>query len=270
MDLLTYDVEGPSGAPTVVLGNSLGTTTAIWDTFLPLLTPDHRVVRYDLPGHGRSPAAEHELRLSGLGTELIGLLDAVGAPTAHLVATSLGAMIAVRAALDAPHRVDSLTLICTSARPGSPDAWHERAATVRAHGLDQIADAAVERWLTAGFRSSRPDETDGLREQLATTSVEGYAACCEVLADVDLVADLPRITAPTLVIAGADDVATPPSDARRIRDAIPGARLEIVEDAGHLAVVEQPEPIARLVRAHLAAHTPPATSTAGQAGTSAS
>ena len=256
MSLEDHEFTRQPDAPFVLLSNSLGTTSAIWEDCLPVLAPGFRIAGYDLPGHGGSPLPTDALSLPGLSAQVIELLDGLDVPTAHLVGTSLGAMIAMRAAIDHPQRIDSLTLLCTSARPGTPQAWRERAATVRAHGLERIAEAAVERWLTPGFRTAHPTRADRLRRQLAATSVEGYAACCELLATVDLVAQLGRIAAPTLVIAGSDDHATPPAEAQLLRDAIPDARLEIVDDAGHLAVVERPLPVARLIAAHLAATSP--------------
>jgi 3-oxoadipate enol-lactonase len=86
---------------------------------------------------------------------------------------------------------------------------------------------------------------------VAATPAEGYAGCCEAIAGLDLRADLPRIGAPTLVIAGGDDPATPPAHGRTIADAVPSARLEIVEDAAHLASVQQAGPVTTLIADHL-------------------
>jgi len=129
----------------------------------------------------------------------------------------------------------------------------ERAATVRAEGTQAIAAAGVGRWLTDGFRVARPDVAEGLSEMIAATPDEGYAACCGVIEHMDLLSGLPRIAAPTLVIAGAQDPATPPEHAERIVAGIPGARLEVLDPGAHLVNVEQPEAVTRLILEHLGA-----------------
>jgi 3-oxoadipate enol-lactonase len=144
-------------------------------------------------------------------------------------------------------------LLCTSAKLGPPEMWADRARTVRAEGTQAVAEAGVGRWLTDGFRERHPDTAEWLRAMIAAQPDEGYAEGCGVIERMDQLADLPQISAPTLVIAGAQDPATPPEHAQRIADAIPGARLEVLDPAAHLANVEQPEAVTRLILEHLEA-----------------
>jgi pimeloyl-ACP methyl ester carboxylesterase len=144
-------------------------------------------------------------------------------------------------------------VLCTSAQLGPPETWRERAETVRAQGTEAVADAGVGRWLTERFRAEHPDRATWLRDMIAATPDAGYAAGCAVIEHMDLTPGLPGITTPTLVIAGAQDPATPPEHAERIVAAIPGARLEVLDPAAHLANVEQPEAVTRLILDHLEA-----------------
>jgi 3-oxoadipate enol-lactonase len=156
-------------------------------------------------------------------------------------------------AIHAPERIDRLVLCCTSARLGPPEMWAQRAATVRADGLEAIADAGIERWLSPAFSERNPAVTAQVRAMLVATPAEGYAACCGAIERMDLLPDLAAISAPTLVIAAAEDPATPPEHGERIAANVPGARLAIVDDARHLATVERPQAMTDLIAGHLLA-----------------
>ncbi len=154
-------------------------------------------------------------------------------------------------ASEAPERIDRLVLCCTSAQLGSPEMWETRAHTVRADGMGAIADAVVERWFTPAFHASRPQTVEWAARMLRGTPAEGYVGCCEAIREMDLSGRLGAIQAPTLVIAGAEDPATPPHHAEFIRDSIPGAQLVVIPQAAHLANVEQPEAVTRALLDHL-------------------
>ncbi|HEV2783435.1 MAG TPA: 3-oxoadipate enol-lactonase [Actinophytocola sp.] len=244
---LRYTVDGPEDAPVLVLGNSLGTTVAMWEPQLAALTERFRVVRYDHRGHGASPLDENPCQLEDLGGDVLAMLDVLGLDRVHLGGLSLGGMVAMWVAAHAPERVDRLVLLCTSARIAPPEMWAERARTVREHGMAAIADVMVGRWFTPRFAAEHPDVVAWAKDQLTGTPAAGYAGCCGAIQVMDLAPLLGSITAPTLVIAGAQDPATPPDHARRLADGIPEARLEILPDAAHLANVEQPEAVTRLL-----------------------
>ena len=190
--------------------------------------------------------------LADLGGDVLALLDRLGLDRVHLGGMSLGGMVSMWVAANAPDRVDRLVLMCTSARLGPPDMWAERAAIARAQGVEALADAALARWLPDGFARSRPDVVAELRTMLTATQAEGYAGCCAAIEHMDLEPDLPRIEAETLVIAGLADSATPPAHAERIAAGIPNARLELVGGAAHLANLARPELITDLVTGFLA------------------
>lgn len=243
-------VDGPTDAPVLVLGGSLGTTSAMWRPQLAALAGRFRVVRYDHLGHGSSAVPVGPYTLDTLGTELLHLLDDLGVWRGSYAGLSLGGMVGMWLAGHAPERVDRLALLCTSAQLGPAQGWLERAATVRAGGVATIADSVVARWFTPGFAAAQPQIVAEHRAMLTSTPAEGYAACCEAIASMDLREDLSLVKAPTLVIAATDDPATPVEHARAIVGAIPNARLAIVDEAAHLANVEQPQQITRLLLDH--------------------
>jgi 3-oxoadipate enol-lactonase len=248
-----HTVTGPEHAPPLVLSNSLGSSLAMWDAQAPALAERFRLIRYDIRGHGQSPVPPAPYSIDDVGRDLIELLDHLEVEKAHVVGLSLGGMTGMWLGINAPERVDRLALLCTSAKLGPPETWADRAKLVREEGTEAVAEAGVGRWLTEPFRHDNPDITRDLEAMIAAIPDEGYAACCGVIEHLDLTAELPSIAAPTLVIAGAQDPATPPEHAERIAAGIPGARVEVLDPAAHLANVEQPEAVTRLILEHLEA-----------------
>jgi len=248
---LHASVDGPAGAPVLVLGGSLGTSAAMWRPQLDSLTRRFRVVRYDHLGHGDSDVPAGPYTIAELGAAVLRLLDDLGVRRPSYAGLSLGGMVGMWLAAHAPERVDRLALLCTSAWLGPAESWRERAMAVRSGGIDGIADTVVARWFTKGFTVMRPAVLAEYRSMLTSITAEGYAGCCEAIAAMDLRDELARVAAPTLVIAGANDPATPIEHARVLVDRIPGARLRVIGDAAHLASVEQPKRVTRLLLDHL-------------------
>ena len=243
-------VEGPVGAPAIVFSHSLGATLATWEPQAAALADRFTVVRYDLRGHGQSPVVPGPYSIADLGGDLVALLDRLGLERAHLVGISLGAMVSLWVAAHHPTRVAALAVCCTAARLGPPASWYERIAVVEARGTIAIADVVLERWFTADFRARHPERIAELRALFGATPAAGYAGCCAAIAEMDLRADLAAIRAPTLAVAAAADPSTPPDRLREISDAVPGARLALVDDAAHLANLEQPAIVTALLRRH--------------------
>lgn len=246
-----YELSGPEDAPVVVLGNALGTTTALWDRQLPVLTERFRVLRYDHRGHGGSPAPPGPYRIDDLGGDLLELLDSLGLARVSYCGVSLGGMVGAWLAARAPERVRRLVLCCTTAKFDSPEPWRERAAAVRRAGTAAIAPAVVARWFTPALRARSPEVVEAFEAMLSAVDDDGYASCCEALAELDLRPLLPAIQAPTAVIAAAQDAATPPEHGRALAEAIPGAELYVVADAAHLANVEAADAVSVILDGHL-------------------
>lgn len=246
-----FELDGPRDAPVVVLGSSLGTTTHMWDEVAELLSERLRVLRFDLRGHGRSPATPGPYSLADLGGDVVALLDSLALEQVSYCGTSLGGMIGMWLATHAQYRIDRLVLCCTSAHLPPATGWQQRAAVVRAEGPEAVVDSVLERWFTPGFRERRPDRVASVRAYFAACDREGYAGCCEAVGGMDLRGVLPQVRADTLVLAGAQDPATPPEHAELITRNIPNADLVVLPDAAHLAAIEHPAKVAELILAHL-------------------
>ncbi len=247
---LHHQITGERGAPPLLLLNSLGGTLAMWERQVPALAERFLVVRCDTRGHGESPVPPGPYVIDDLVDDTVALLDNLGIGRAHVAGLSLGGMVAMRLAAREPERVERLALLCTSAQLGPPETWAQRAATVRAKGTGAVADVVVSRWLTETRRTADPQTTEYLREMIASTPSDGYAACCDAVREMDLRDQLPTITAPTLVIAGTDDLSTPPVHLQTIAAGIPAARLIELADCAHMATIDQADAVTTALVEH--------------------
>ena len=230
-------IDGPAGAPVLILSNSLGTNWALWDAQLPALTARFRVLRYDTRGHGSSPVTAGPYSVAMLAHDVLRLLDTFQVERAHFCGLSLGGMTGLWLGIHAAERIDRLVLANTAPRIATPDIWNARIASVRQGGMRAINDAVLERWFTAGFRARAPEAVSRIGAMLLATPPEGYVACCVALRDADEWPGVAGIRAPTLVIAGTHDVATPAAEGRQIAERIAGAHC-VELDAAHISNVE--------------------------------
>ena len=248
---LAHRIDGVEGMPPVVLASSLGTTWELWDSQLSSLAEDFRVVRFDHPGHGRSPIPDGPVTVQSMAGDVVELLDALEFERVSFCGLSLGGMVGMALALQAPDRLDRLVLCCTAAHLGPVEGWHERAQIVRTRGTSAIVEGVLGRWFTERFRDESPETVAHFREMLEGIPAEGYAACCEAIARWDARSDVSAIRTPTLVLSGEDDVATPPEDGAFLARSIPAADLKVLPECAHLANVEQPTLFTRALLGHL-------------------
>ena len=245
-----HRLDGPEDAPVLVLSSSLGTSLEMWEGQLPALGERFRILRYDQRGHGASPAPPGPYTIAELAGDALELLDRLGLERVSFCGVSLGGMVGLRLAVDAPARIERLALCCTSAHMPPPETWTERAAVVRAKGTSAVVEASLERW----FTPAAPGEVvERARRGLLATSPEGYAGCCEAIAGHDLRDRLHLVRAPTLVIAAEDDPSAPPDHGALIAEAVDGARLLVLNEGRHLVNVERPEAVTPALLEHLRA-----------------
>lgn len=242
---------GPADAPPLVFSNSLGSDFRIWDEVVERLAGRYRILLYDKRGHGLSDAPTGPYTIDDHADDFEALLDHFGIAGAAVVGLSVGGMIAQRLAVRAPDRVKALVLCGTAARIGSQEGWADRIGAVERAGIASVADSILELWFTADFRQRRADEFAGWRNMLVRMPADGYVATCATVRDTDLRADAARIAAPVLCVAGDQDGSTPPDLVQATAQLIPGARFTLIENAGHIPCVEQPEVLANLIREHL-------------------
>jgi 3-oxoadipate enol-lactonase len=249
---LNHHEDGPDDGPVLLLGGSLGTNLGMWQPQVGALAARRRIIRFDTRGHGGSPVPEGPYTIAELGEDVIALLDRLAIDRVDYCGLSIGGMIGQWLAVNAPERIGRLVLLCTSPDTLNPEAFRDRARTVREAGsTEPIADAVIVNWFTEAWRAANPESVARHRQMIVDTAPEGYASCCEAVAAHDVFAGLPSVSAPTLVISGAQDKAIPPSQGERIAQAIPAARFELLDPAAHIASVERADIVNELIGEHL-------------------
>lgn len=239
---IAYQIDGPDDAPIVVMSNSLASNLSMWDAQVAALVPRYRVVRYDTRGHGQTSAPGGTYSIDLLVDDLIGLLDALGIKKSAFCGLSLGGMIGQQLGIAHADRFTGLVLADTISRwpEGAGVLWAGRIRAARQQGMKALVSATLERWFTPSFLEARPPEVEKIAQMIEATPVPGYAGCCDAISKIDFTDQLSAITLPTLVICGADDPATPVAASEVIHQNIAGSELAVIEQASHLANVEQP------------------------------
>jgi 3-oxoadipate enol-lactonase len=239
--------------PPVMLIHGVGADGTSWEQIAAALSPDFRVMRLDLRGHGRSGNIAGALTLDDFVRDVVDVLDACGGPAAHIVGFSLGGMIAQGMALHHAARVLRLVLLSAVAGRSAEERQRVQArlAILREQGIAAITGAAQERWFTPAFIARNPDVVERRMRQLQENHAPSYAAAYTVFSTSDLGDRLHAIRAPTLIVTGEHDVGSNTRMARFMQEQIAGSRLEILSGLRHSILVEAPDLVTRLVRGFL-------------------
>ncbi len=258
--------QRPLGSkPLLVVGCSLGTSSVLWEAVGLLLGGEVDVVAWDLPGHGVSPAAQAPFTVAGLADAVVAMVDYIApGATFHYAGVSLGGAVGLQLAIGHGVRLRSLSVQCSAPKLGTPEAWHDRAETVRRLGTPVMIQGSAERWFAEGSMDRDPALASRLLHALRDADRFSYAFCCEALAGFDVRSELGRITVPLLAVAGAEDQVAPPELAQEMVDAVnagsvgratgtdtPAGNAAIavtLPHVSHLAPAEAPAEVARLLR----------------------
>lgn len=247
--------SGEQHLPVMVFANSLGTDFRSWDRVAAHYSGRFRILRYDMRGHGLSECPDAPYSIEDLVADLDQLLAALGITSAIVVGLSVGGLVAQGLAALRPGLVRAAVLSNTAAKVGSPEMWAQRIATIEAGGIASLSEPILERWFSAAFRQSRPEELSGWRAMLTRTTREGYIGICHALAGADLTASTAKLKLPVLVIAGSEDGSTPPDLVRGTADLIEGSSFTLIEGVGHIPCVEAPEAFCAAVDTFLEEHS---------------
>lgn len=232
-----FRMDGPETAQVVMLAHGILTSHVMWDGVAELLAQRWRVLRYDLRGHGSTTVGQLPYAMSELALDAIALLDKLKIERVHFVGSSLGGMLGQWVGAHHSERIHSLTLANTTAVQSAPLAWEQRVNVAREAGLHPLVEPSLQRWFTPGFLRSNCPEVSKMRSIASATPVDGFIGCATVVKDLTQLHLLPRINAPTLVVAGEQDTATTPTEAQQIVANVCGAKL-ILLPAAHQTAVE--------------------------------
>ena len=233
-----------AGAPTLVLGPSLGTTTRLWSRAIPLLAEHFAILAVDLPGHGLSPATNEPFSTGELADAVVRVAELAGVRRFYYAGDSLGGQLALELALRHPESVIAVSIICSAAKVGRSEAWLERAATVRQQGTPVLVGPSAGRWYAPGFIEREPELVGAMLLELSDTDDESYALCCEALAGSDLRSRLAEIAVSLLALWGDRDVVIPLSGARAVAELVQNGRGIELPGVAHLAPAESPVRVA--------------------------
>jgi len=245
-----YDIQGGETLPVVALCHSLGTNRRLWDPQMGGLSRHYRVLRYDVRGHGESEVPPGTYTIESFASDFLSLLDGLEIERVYFCGVSLGGFVGQWLGANRPDRIRALVLANTAARSGTEQGWNDRIAQVCRDGLQSIAAASLARWFTADFMARDPETVDRVRQMLLATPVDGCAATCGAIRDMDLRPLATAIAAPTLVISGASDASTPPGEAAWLAARIPRAE-HVTLPAAHLANIEAADAFTETVLAFL-------------------
>lgn len=238
--LTLTDLGGSPDAPLLLLGPSLGTSTIVWETAAPRLAERYRLVAWDLPGHGVAPPATAGFTVADLADRLVATLAPLSDGPVRYAGVSLGGAVGLELLLRHPDAVSRAAIVCSGAVIGEPDAWRQRAATVRARSTSALITQSAERWFAPGAVERNPSLSGRLLHALQAADDESYARCCEALADYDVRPRLAEISVPVLAVWGEHDPVTPEASARVIADGVTDGRATGIADASHLAPADNP------------------------------
>lgn len=237
---LAYRFDGPEDAPVLMLSNSLMSTHRMWDPQMTAFMQDFRVLRYDTRGHGASETTQGPYSIELLARDAEALIDDLGVGPVHFLGLSMGGMIAQRLGVNRPDLVRSLSLCDTASEMPTPAMWNDRISTATKDGVEGLLAGTISRWFTPDFIRNSPASVGFVEGMIRDTLAPGYIACASAVRDMSQTDILSKITAPTLVLVGADDPACTPAQAMVLHEHIAGSRHIVIDKAAHLANIEQP------------------------------
>ncbi len=236
-------LEGSSKV--VILGSGFGTTAEVWDVAQKHFNPEMKYLRFDLPGHGLSPAVNQAFTVEDLADGVIALADSLNIKKFCYAGVSLGGAIGLMLALKHPNRVKVVLPICAAPKFGDSQTWLTRAQQVRENGTAQFVEGTRDRWFSKRLQERKPELVEQTLQMLANVDRESYALGCEALANYDITKDLEKINVPVMVIAGELDPVVPYADALAYSQQLAEGSIIEVLGVAHQAVLEAPEVLAK-------------------------
>lgn len=243
---LNYVFDDFKKEQTIVFSNSLGTDLTMWDKQVELLGQEFNILRYDTRGHGKSKVVEGEYSIEMLGKDVLDLLDYLKIEKVNFCGLSIGGLTGQWLGIHAPERLNKLILCNTAVKIGNKEGWNSRIDAVRQNGLNSIVSGTQERWFTTEFVDKNKAEVDSVLATFVQTPLAGYISCCAAVRDADFTAEVSKISAPTLVISGTEDLVTTIKDAGLLMGKIPNSLLAALKTA-HISNIEKADDFTKLL-----------------------
>jgi 3-oxoadipate enol-lactonase len=245
---MAVEVEGSGDA--IVLLHGLGGSSNTWAPLMPTLSR-FQTIRIDLPGAGRSHLVEGPISIDSLVRAVERVMTTLGISNAHVIGHSMGTIVATHLA-SKTKLVRSLLLFGPLLSPPDGARANIKARGVKAKtegtiGMQAIADALVQVSTSTESKQKRLASIAFVRESLMRQCPDGYARNCDALSEAQA-ADTSRITCPTLLVTGEEDVVSPPQAVRSMSEKIANSRMEVLRGCGHWTTIEMPEECASMTR----------------------
>lgn len=234
---LFYKTEGDPDAPVLMFSHSLGSNLEMWEQQIEILKRHFHILRYDHPGHGKSDFHESPLTVDDLGGDALALLDELNIEKTGFCGLSLGGMIGLWLAANAPERISRMAICSTAAKIEHPELLRKRINILKHNTLEAIADNVVTNWFTDRFLKTHPEVSSRIKEMFLETKTNAYSILAESVCQLDLTGKLGKIDLPVLIIYGKHDKATPPEWNIALNKKIRDSKI-LALDASHMANIE--------------------------------
>lgn len=244
--VLNYVFDDFKKEQTLVFSNSLGTDLSMWDKQIELLGAEFNILRYDTRGHGKSEVVEGEYSIEMLGNDVLDLLNNLKIEKVIFCGLSIGGLTGQWLGIHAPERLNKLILCNTAVKIGNNEGWNTRIETVQKNGLESIVSGTQERWFTPKFVTENKMEVDSVLATFVKTPLAGYISCCAAVRDADFTDDVFKISVPTLIISGTEDLVTTVKDGDFLMGKIPNSILEALK-AAHISNIEKADDFTKLL-----------------------